>query len=491
MKIGLLICTYNRLEYLKQCFDSLSKANLSQINHIAIADDCSDDKETINLIDNFAINNNATILWGTENKGIKNSLYNGYEFLFDEMKCNYVVNLDGDAIVKKNFIEVLLTLKERYNEKIVSGFNSNNPTHKIIKKYKDCILKERAGGINWFIDKFEYITIIKQTLLSDSPNWDNEVCEIISNTNFNKGVICSSPSVVQHIGFDTSMGHFGSPDIADDFDIYQCELQTLKRGTIIEIPKDKTIILNQPFGLGDIIFIQNLVYTLKRFNNKVIIPIVPEYLSVAQYLTEVTFINKDLLKIDYDCKEVQEDSSTCIIPLRWSILYFNSPYNDCMSNKYKMLGLDYNDWTDMSFTRMYNKEKELFELLGLKEGDKYNLISTSTGNKGLKPLKINVDNGLKNIEVKKIEGYTLFDWCKVIEQATTIHTIHTSINFIIEKLNTKAEESNELHLYSRDGSIDNFLEFEYLFKKKYRKYIMGGGIWVNYNKKEFNEANRI
>ena len=445
------------------------------------------------MIDNFTINNNANVLWQIDNYGIKNSLLQGYTFLFDEKKCNLVINLDGDAIVKSNFVDKLLKLKYKFPNNIVTGFNSNNVNHKIIKEGKNFILKKSSGGINFIINKNNYIDFINPTLISDSQNWDNEACQI-SNTNFQKGVICCKPSIIQHIGYQSTMGHsniYNQPDIALDFEYDKPEMVVSELGKIILMPKNKTIILNQPFGLGDIIFIQNIVTELKRFNNKVIIPIVTKYLSVAPYLKEVTFIDKNLLNIDYDCKNFKEDNNTCIIPLRFSILYFNSPYYDCMSNKYKMLGLDYNNWVNMSFTRMYKKEQELFDMLGLKEGEKYNLISTSVGNKYLNRNSIEVNNGLKNVEVNIIEGYTLFDWCKVIENATTIHTVHTSINYIIEKINTKAEESNELHLYSRDGSIDNFAEFEYLFKKKYRKYLQCGGIWFNFNKKEFDETNRI
>ena len=44
------------------------------------------------------------------------------------------------------------------------------------------------------------------------------------------------------------------------------------------------------------------------------------------------------------------------------------------------------------------------------------------------------------VKLQIIEGYTLFDWCKVFENAIEIHTVHTGINYILDKLELKAEK---------------------------------------------------
>jgi hypothetical protein len=52
---------------------------------------------------------------------------------------------------------------------------------------------------------------------------------------------------------------------------------------------------------------------------------------------------------------------------------------------------------------------------------------------------------MKKIDLSFINGYTLFDWSKVIENATEIHTVDTSVIYLVEKLTTKSK----LYLYPR------------------------------------------
>jgi hypothetical protein len=62
--------------------------------------------------------------------------------------------------------------------------------------------------------------------------------------------------------------------------------------------------------------------------------------------------------------------------------------------------------------------------------------------------KINIgpQTDLKIIYQEYIEGFTLLDWCGVLEQAKEIHTVSTSLFFIIEALKL---EKIPLHLYPR------------------------------------------
>ena len=44
------------------------------------------------------------------------------------------------------------------------------------------------------------------------------------------------------------------------------------------------------------------------------------------------------------------------------------------------------------------------------------------------------------VNLRIIENFSLFDWCKVFENAIEIHTVHTGINYILDKLNLKAKK---------------------------------------------------
>ena len=59
-----------------------------------------------------------------------------------------------------------------------------------------------------------------------------------------------------------------------------------------------------------------------------------------------------------------------------------------------------------------------------------------------------------------IDGFTLFDWCKVLEKANLIYTVNTAINYLIEVLDTSYKE---YVIYSH--SKHNQTQIDYLFKK--------------------------
>jgi hypothetical protein len=62
-----------------------------------------------------------------------------------------------------------------------------------------------------------------------------------------------------------------------------------------------------------------------------------------------------------------------------------------------------------------------------------------------------------------IDGYTLLDWAGIIEKAETIHTVNTSLLYMLETLNV----TDQLHLYTRNNGRD-FQQTEYLRSKKYQ-----------------------
>lgn len=217
----LLITTYNRPEYLAECFKSLKEANIPRDVTIVIVDDFSQDARTLELIQKFSVAGVKCFkLFKNVNEGIRSSLKYGYDFSWN-LGAKNVINLDGDAIVKKDFIQKIITLKEQFPENVISGFNSKNKNkdgslrNPIIEEKDTFILKKYANGINMCINKSQYDSYVLPALLK------------VGNWNFNtssadpKPVIVTRPSVVQHIGINSSMGHNEDPDVACDFkDLY-------------------------------------------------------------------------------------------------------------------------------------------------------------------------------------------------------------------------------------------------------------------------------
>lgn len=147
------------------------------------------------------------------NTGIAKTMKYGYDFLFQF--CDIVINLDSDAIVKPNFITRLLELKKQFPNHIISGFNSRNEDNgklrnPIISEHEGYALKQYVNGINMIIDRNMYEEV--KPILEKSGNWDFNV----STANKLPKVI-AVPSLVQHIGLNSSMGHSNNPDVACDF----------------------------------------------------------------------------------------------------------------------------------------------------------------------------------------------------------------------------------------------------------------------------------
>jgi hypothetical protein len=209
---------------------------------------------------------------------------------------------------------------------------------------------------------------------------------------------------------------------------------------------DKVTIL-QPAGLGDILFCQKIAYKLIEYGYDVYWPM-HKYSWVSQY------IKKDNLTWSNPIGRSE------FLVLQNSI-ESNHPY-DIMTCKYDMIGktlnhfnmdlhsIDYSDWVDfLRIKRNEEKENRLFyEVLGLKENEKYVFINRMYGvnQYNSEVGKKIINKGLRHVELNFINGYTLFDWCRVLENASEIHTVDTSINYVIETLNIKTDK---LFLYPR------------------------------------------
>ena len=128
-----------------------------------------------------------------------------------------------------------------------------------------------------------------------------------------------------------------------------------------------------------------------------------------------------------------------------------------------------NLWRNVEIIRDYKKEDELFKYLELSKNEEYNLINRNhrprVRNDG-QPIK--VDNGFRNVNMNIIEGYSLIDWIGVMVNAKSIHTVATSILFVMEVIDEMPED---IHIYKRCNEKANSLwdhtDYAYLFNKDY------------------------
>jgi len=232
---------------------------------------------------------------------------------------------------------------------------------------------------------------------------------------------------------------------------------------------NKPVFVDQPGWLGDIIFVMSIAQKYASMGHDVYYPVYDNYLKIPSIKKNFPEINFSSVKNFPNYKKyygmtITEDSDYIFLPF---VGNFNKyKHTDHMRYKYELLGYSLDMWRDVKITRDYDAENKLMNELNISYGEKYNLINQnySTIRKITGSASFVIDNNFRNINMKILDGYNLFDWMGIIERATTIHTIHTSIQYILDVMLNITEE---LHIYPRTEIGESHSKYDYIFTKKY------------------------
>jgi len=230
----------------------------------------------------------------------------------------------------------------------------------------------------------------------------------------------------------------------------------------------KKIIINQPYFLGDILFVMALIQKLVDTGYDVTFPVKNEYYDLQKNFPTVKMVPLTEF-IQYEiyntATPIMETDTHIAISLRHSFIQGKGH----MKYKYDIMELPLETWRDIKIERDYIKENELFAKLGLKDGDKYNLVN-EFHRPFLHHTPIKIESEYKNVNMSKLEGYNMLDWIGVMERAQSIHTIATSIIFLMDSIDTMPEK---MHLYRRyrgeehNGGYWDHSDYDYLLTKNY------------------------
>lgn len=225
-----------------------------------------------------------------------------------------------------------------------------------------------------------------------------------------------------------------------------------------------TVIPNQYFGKGDVIFVQSLVKHVAN-GNKVLWPVMAQFVEgLNRAYPHITFIDVNGCGFDLTRQEQYEVThpvyGECIVlPIRFAGDMLKLLYNEVMAAKYQMYGLDWREWRNNAmWQRDKKKEKALRKVVG--KGDIVINRFFRSDSSGCAQIDA------KGIEMSTIEGFSLFDWCGILEEAKEIHTVSTSIIYLLEMLPI----TSEIHLYKRIPDEHDFKNVEYLLQR--HKYIL-------------------
>lgn len=204
----------------------------------------------------------------------------------------------------------------------------------------------------------------------------------------------------------------------------------------------KICFINQPAGLGDILFCQKIARrAITDFNCETVYWAVSNtYNYISNYVHNEGVVFQELSKQQQLGSEIINNDNFLYIPLESSdrVINHTNPWAHGHI-KYKFFyDTDYSDWKNyFTITRNLEKENELIQKLKLENGESFNLINKNFGTYPhfVKTNLINPKNNLKNVYMDFIDGFNIFDWIGVILKAQEIHTVETSLYYILEKLN--------------------------------------------------------
>lgn len=227
------------------------------------------------------------------------------------------------------------------------------------------------------------------------------------------------------------------------------------------------MLVEQPAGIGDIVYTQSLIHDFINEGYKIIWPVADHCVNWLSFAyPEIRFIPQSLVRPEM--LEVKKDSvinDMRILPIRYAEFIMGRPYKFHMVSKYELYEKNWQMWRrDAMPKRNATREKELRKELGISNGMKYNFVQTRFGNRGQFHLPITKKNDYPDIEMRINDGFSLFDYMGVIESAESIFAVSSGTLYLFEILDLKA---SEIHIYNRTPIEKNLDYVRFLFTKDY------------------------
>ena len=175
------------------------------------------DTETSEFISQFSIKDVPVIkLFKSVHYNMFDSMRVGWDMM-SQFGCEYLVNLDADAIVNTQWLNRLQLIYDKYKKQhtdtqcILTGFNA--ASHDTVSIFDEYEIKKTVGGINLFFHRSLYHKIVRPELRD--INWDHALSEKLASVN--GSIVATVPSVVQHIGESGLWSRPGKFDVSIDF----------------------------------------------------------------------------------------------------------------------------------------------------------------------------------------------------------------------------------------------------------------------------------
>ena len=184
----------------------------------------------------------------------------------------------------------------------------------------------------------------------------------------------------------------------------------------------KPCIIKQPAGVGDVFFLQKIAHVYRDTGHEIIWPLRDHIFWISEYIPDITWYKLSEWMMDprsqiFNYAGFADNEELVYIDCSTADRTFNTDPTRIMSAKFGLVGMKHTDWGKyFKFDRKKDKEDELYyDVLGLKDDSEYSYVNDivltdirDAGRLGGKEYDYPV---IKN---EVLEGFSLFDWTKVL-----------------------------------------------------------------------------
>ena len=380
---------------------------------------------------------------------------------------------DTDAMHDPGWYAVAVALYGRGAP--VCLFNSRHHAKQTISVHDTYAMRRHAPGISWYMRQPELMQLNPR--VRKTAGWDWHFATVLKNR-----CVVSLTSYVEHYGagglhnatWENDMAVNPTPYLKAQHAEIMAQLPHTIRAPdiaprireIATTARDPVAVINQPRGIGDIIFLLRAMEGLRDLGYRIKWLVEPAFMDMAKHapwITYVPYTQTNYTAEDADTRAVRVDGNVVTLPLRWSDTVMNVPYRKVMPAKYDMLGFDWRTWSKAAWVRDRAAEDRLAAQLKLPR--KFALVNrryTSTGGRVIHLPRMT----LPVVETQPIPGFTAIDWVGVAERATEIHTVGTGTVFVIDAL--ARELTPRIYLYPRVPQERDCGNYDYLLTRKWR-----------------------
>lgn len=221
------------------------------------------------------------------------------------------------------------------------------------------------------------------------------------------------------------------------------------------------MVINQPFGIGDILYLEPLYrFFAERDKQKPIVPVRDHLFWIRDYIESATIdkmsnYSPRIFEFNEpsDFRERPVSPYESLYPARFAnqILRGYDPHDhhdleNMMRDKYLLAGASEWEWLKINIKFNERKCQELLDLLIPQSWEDYVLVNNHSG---AGSINIKPETDLRIIRMEEVPGYNVLDWAFVMLHAQENHHVSTSTFYILQALANQYAFKGKIFMYPR------------------------------------------